>query len=99
MSELNDREQRLVAIGAAIAGNCVPCIEYNVPEARNAGLTDTQIREAVKIADRVRQVPARLVLEAALARIEEPLRRPPVGSAAGCGCGDSDRDPGPAGDR
>lgn len=63
MSELNIREQELVALGAAIASNCVPCIEYHIPEARRVGLSDTQIREAVRIADKVRQVPARSVLQ------------------------------------
>jgi AhpD family alkylhydroperoxidase len=67
MTELNNTERELVAIGAAIASNCVPCIEYHIPEARKAGLTDAQIGEAVRLADRVRQVPAKKVLDAAMA--------------------------------
>ena len=57
MSELSTRDQELVALGAAIASNCVPCVEYHVPEARKAGVSDAQIREAVFIADKVRRVP------------------------------------------
>ena len=34
-----------MALGAAIASNCVPCIEYHVPEARKAGLKEAQIRQ------------------------------------------------------
>jgi AhpD family alkylhydroperoxidase len=60
-NELNHRERELVALGAAIASNCLPCIEYHVPEARRTGLADIQIREAVRIADEVRRVPARAV--------------------------------------
>lgn len=62
MADLTDREQEFVAIGAAVASNCVPCIEYHIPEARKAGIGDSQIREALALADRVRRVPAREVL-------------------------------------
>lgn len=66
MDTLTTRERELVALGAALGSNCVPCVEYHVPEARKAGLTDRQIGEAIQLADNVRQVPARKVLEAAL---------------------------------
>ena len=33
MSTLTDREMSLVALGAAVASNCVPCVEYHVPVA------------------------------------------------------------------
>lgn len=73
MSDLNHRERELVALGAAIASNCVPCIEYHVPEARRSGLTTTQIRAAIRFADKVRQVPARKVLDAALGLLPEEV--------------------------
>jgi 4-carboxymuconolactone decarboxylase len=66
MDTLTTRERELVALGAALGSNCVPCIEHHVPEARRAGLTDRQIGEAIRLADKVRQVPARKVLDAAL---------------------------------
>jgi AhpD family alkylhydroperoxidase len=66
MSGLQARERELVALGAAMGSNCVPCIEYHVPKARKAGLTDAQIRSAIRLADEVRKVPARKVLDAAL---------------------------------
>jgi 4-carboxymuconolactone decarboxylase len=65
MNELNQRERELVALGAAMGSNCVPCIEYHIPEARKAGLTDSQISGAIRLADKVRQVPARKVLDTA----------------------------------
>jgi len=91
MNELNHRERELVALGAAIASNCVPCIEFHVPEARKAGLADIQIGEAVRIADTVRRVPARAVLQAALARIEKLPSASDETTRAGCGCAE----PGP----
>jgi len=86
MSELTDRERELVAIGASIASNCVPCIEHHVPEARKAGLGDGQIEEALRIADMVRRVPARKVLQAARAILEETSGGPAATSGRGCGC-------------
>lgn len=65
MNQLTSRERELVALGAALGSNCVPCIEYHVPEARKAGLSDGEIGEAIELADKVRQVPARKVLAAA----------------------------------
>lgn len=71
MDKLNKAEQELVAIGAALGSNCVPCIEFHVPAARKAGWSGDQIDEAVKLADKVRQVPARKVLDAARSKLAE----------------------------
>ncbi len=71
METLSQRELELVAIGAAIGSNCVPCIEYHIPAARKVGLTELQIRGAVRLADKVRQIPARKVLETTIALLGE----------------------------
>lgn len=65
MNELSFRDRELVALGAALASNCVPCIEYHVAESRKAGLSDAEIDQALALADKIRQVPARKVLETA----------------------------------
>ena len=93
MNELSRREQSLVALGAAIASNCVPCVEYHVPGAKRAGLSDNEIDQALAIADKVRQVPARAVLEAALARIETTPGDSMETPGAGCGCSGSSPSP------
>lgn len=81
MKDLGSRERELVALGAALASNCIPCIEYHVPAARKAGLSEAQIAEALRVAERVRQVPAKAVLESALARLGEDSP-----DSVGCGC-------------
>ena len=63
---LSARDRELVALGAAMGSNCVPCIEYHIPKAREAGLSDSEISEAIRLSDRVRQVPVHKVLEVAL---------------------------------
>lgn len=86
MSRLSERERSLVGLGAALASNCVPCIESHIPRARRAGCGEAEIRQAVQIADKVRQVPARLVLQAAMARVQEDPAEGAAPVAAGCGC-------------
>jgi 4-carboxymuconolactone decarboxylase len=81
MNALDPRERELVALGAALASNCVPCIQFHIPEARKTGLTDAQIGEAIQVADKVRQVPARKVLETA----QQLLSGAPAPSTTG-GC-------------
>jgi len=66
MSDLNFKERELVALGAALGSNCVPCVEHHISEARKAGLTDPQISGAIQLADKIRKVPAAKVLKAAL---------------------------------
>jgi 4-carboxymuconolactone decarboxylase len=84
MDKLSPVERELVAIGASVASNCIPCVTYHMAKAKRLGLSDTQIMEAVELADKVRQVPARAVLEA--------VQRdgPADGAAAGCGCADTE---------
>ena len=91
MSELSKREQTLVSLGAAIASNCVPCIEFHIPEARKAGLSEIQIKEALQVADKVRRVPAQMVLQTAMARIGESTDGSEVATAGGCGCDETSR--------
>lgn len=84
MGELNRRERELVALGAALASNCIPCIEYHVLEARKAGIGNEEILEAVQLGDTVRRVPAQQVLAKAHALLESEA---PADCAPGCDCG------------
>lgn len=90
MSELSPRESELVALAAALGSNCAPCIEYHIPQARKAGLTDAEIHAAIRQADRVRQVPARKVLETATKLLAPAADEPAsAGATGGCGCAGS----------
>ena len=84
MSELSNAERELVALGAAMGSNCVPCIEYHVPEARKAGFSDQQIAEAIRFADKVRQVPAKKVLATANSLLAEAPAGSPGEAARAC---------------
>ena len=82
MDKLTTREIELVAIGASLASNCIPCVIYHIGMARKSGLTEAQIEAAVEIADKVRQTPARAVLDAAHRGSEASEDN------LACGCGD-----------
>ncbi|MDZ7663008.1 carboxymuconolactone decarboxylase family protein [Thiohalophilus sp.] len=94
MSDLTTRESELVALGAALGSNCVPCIEYHIPQARKVGLTDQEIHSAIQLADKVRQVPANKVLEAARSLLPPATDNQNASSneseapdaSGGCGC-------------
>jgi 4-carboxymuconolactone decarboxylase len=89
MTGLNERDRELVAIGAAVASNCIPCIAFHVGKGREAGLPDADIEAAVRLAEEIRAVPASLVVSTALAyldgRADEPggVARADAGE---CGC-------------
>ena len=46
---LSEQTRKLVAIGAAGAVNCRPCLEHHVPRGSEAGLSEREIREAIEI--------------------------------------------------
>ncbi len=49
------RIEELIAIGASITANCKPCLEYHVAKARENGVSDQEIGEAVAVGKMVRK--------------------------------------------
>ena len=85
MTTLSHRDRELVALGAALAANCIPCIEYHVPEARKAGLSDAEISEVIALAEKIKRVPAGKVLEAANALLGNGANEQGATARACCG--------------
>ena len=83
----------LVAVGAAVASNCEPCLEYHVGKARELGVPDDDIVRAVQTARVVKAAPARNVarLAAELLRDGRPLAEAgaPPDSSPCCRGGDA----------
>jgi len=88
MSYLTVQQRSLVAIGASLASNCIPCIKFHIQKGLQTGLTELMIEEAVETAESVRQVPVRNVLEAADAVLRAGVAKPRGESS--CGGGDED---------
>ena len=51
--------KELVALGAALACNCEPCLRYHYREAKKLGVGDGDIRSPFEMAAMVKQTPAR----------------------------------------
>ena len=52
--KLQDKIDSLVAIGAAMAANCIPCFEHLYEKAIHAGITPEEIKRASDIAGQVK---------------------------------------------
>lgn len=55
----------LVALGAAVAVNCEPCFKFHYDQARRLGVAPVTMAEAVRVAQAVKDTPARSMLELA----------------------------------
>ncbi|OFW49562.1 MAG: alkylhydroperoxidase AhpD family core domain protein [Actinobacteria bacterium RBG_13_35_12] len=55
----------LVAIGAAIGGNCIPCLEWHYKKCIELGISKEEIQEAVDMAKKVKEVPIKKIYEVA----------------------------------
>ncbi|MBI2585937.1 MAG: carboxymuconolactone decarboxylase family protein [Rhodospirillales bacterium] len=83
---LSEIQAELIAIGAAVAAGCEPCLRTHVRQARAIGLTDAELRMAVAVARKVKETPARLILEAAERLLAQGTESPAPPSESGC-CG------------
>lgn len=67
----------LVAIGAAIAANCEPCLRYHVAAAAKLGVAQADIDDAVRLAAKVKEAPHRAIMKLA-DRLATPSEPPAV---------------------
>ena len=51
---MDDKTRELIALGAAVAANCHPCVKYHLSKARTLNLSDQDIQDALEIGRRVR---------------------------------------------
>jgi len=50
---LTPRLKELIAIGASVTAHCQPCLKYHVGKAKDMGIGDQEIREAVNVGHQV----------------------------------------------
>jgi AhpD family alkylhydroperoxidase len=70
-SIFNAQVAELVAIGAAVASHCEPCLKFHVAEAKKFGVSAADMRRAVDLAQKVKDAPARAMRDLAK-RLLEP---------------------------
>lgn len=52
---LDPKTRELISIAASVVAKCQPCLDYHVEEARKAGASDSDMRNAVSIARMIRK--------------------------------------------
>lgn len=50
---MDERTRELVAIGAAVGSHCQPCLTWHLAKARELGINDETIREAIETGHKV----------------------------------------------
>jgi len=65
MSIYSEAVAELVAVGAAIASNCEPCLKYHYKRAVEMGVSHEDLALAILTAHQVKETPARRVLSLA----------------------------------
>lgn len=68
---LDEKSKELVAIGAAIGGNCIPCLQWHYKKYVELGATKEEIQEAIEMAKMVKEVPIKKIYEYAETLISE----------------------------
>jgi AhpD family alkylhydroperoxidase len=46
---MDSKTKELVAIGASVAGHCQPCLDHHLGKAKELGIADNDIREAIEL--------------------------------------------------
>ena len=46
---MDERTKELIAVGTSVGSHCQPCLVYHVTRAREIGISDTDILEAIGI--------------------------------------------------
>ena len=71
---LDEKTRELIAVGAAIAGNCLPCLTYHFKKCRELGISVDDIDEAIETAKTVKEVPIKKIYELACTLLEKEER-------------------------
>jgi AhpD family alkylhydroperoxidase len=82
--KLEDHIKELIAVGASIAANCQPCLEYHAGEARKSGADAQEVTDAIEVGKMVRRGAA-----SKMDKFAASLSQPPAATTASSGdaCG------------
>jgi len=62
---MDEKTKELIAVGAAIGGNCIPCLEWHYKRCIELGIPKEEIKEAIELAKIVKNVPIKKINELA----------------------------------
>ena len=50
---MDEKIKELIALGASVSAHCFPCLDYHLEQAKNMGIPEKDIHEAVRIGQMV----------------------------------------------
>jgi AhpD family alkylhydroperoxidase len=68
---LDQKTKELVALGAALAGNCLPCLRYHFRKCRELGISVDDMDEALEMAKNVKEAPTKKIYQLANSLLEK----------------------------
>lgn len=83
---MDQKLKEMIAIGASVTANCIPCIQFHFARAREVGVTDAEIKAAVQVGKMVRNGAARKWDEEIASLLGEVRATSVDRQAEGCGC-------------
>ncbi|MCP5005407.1 MAG: carboxymuconolactone decarboxylase family protein [Planctomycetes bacterium] len=85
---MDSKTKELIAIGASVTANCVPCLKFHLSKARENGARDRDIADAVRVGRIVRKGAGGKWDEEAGKLLGQLSEAGSEGSASGSACGD-----------
>lgn len=84
---MDSKTEVMVALGAALGVNCIPCFDHLYAKAKEVGLNDEDVRKISQIADKVKGGAALFIKKAVADVAGEPTEAgEPCGCPSGGGC-------------
>ncbi|MBP2642068.1 MAG: alkylhydroperoxidase like protein, AhpD family [Firmicutes bacterium] len=83
---LDSRIIELIAIGVSVGVNCQPCLQYHVAKAKENGVSEQEMQEAINVGKTVRKGAA-YNMDQYIANLGETSSVPqPADKSCECGC-------------
>jgi AhpD family alkylhydroperoxidase len=83
--KLDNRTTELIAVGASVTANCLPCLEYHAGKAAECGVDEEEISQAAEVGRMVRRGAA-VKMDKLIESLHRTAPSGASGSTAGCGC-------------
>lgn len=80
---MDDKTKELIAVGASIGAHCQPCLVYHVAKARELGIDENAIRDAIGVGHMVEKGAMEAMRQFSEGVFQEPIGKTPEGCTGG----------------
>ena len=63
--KMDEKTKELIAVGAAVAGNCIPCLEWHFKKCIELKIPKDEIKETIELSKMIKDVPIKKISELA----------------------------------